>query len=85
MKINVDIECTPQEARTFFGLPNVEPLQQAVMDEVQAKIMQNLQALDAENLMKTWLPAGIQGFEQLQKFFWKSAGLATGADKAGKD
>ena len=26
--------------------------------------------MDAEALFKTWLPAQMQGFEQMQKFFW---------------
>ena len=31
MKIKIDIDCTPQEARAFFGLPHVEPMQEAVL------------------------------------------------------
>ncbi|MBO0332754.1 hypothetical protein J0X12_03955 [Sneathiella sp. CAU 1612] len=70
MKITVDIDCTPQEARTFLGLPEVEKMQEAVMKELQAKMLENIANLDPENMMKTWLPAGIQGFEQMQKMFW---------------
>jgi hypothetical protein len=70
MKINVDIECTPQEARTFFGLPDVEKMQEAVMKELQAKMLENINNLDPENMMKTWLPAGMQGLEQMQKMFF---------------
>ncbi len=25
MKVSVDIDCTPEELRTFFGLPDVQP------------------------------------------------------------
>ncbi|MCR9212809.1 MAG: DUF6489 family protein [Proteobacteria bacterium] len=70
MKINVDIECTPQEARTFFGLPDVQPMQEAVMKELQAKMLDNINNLDPENMMKTWFPAGMQGLEQMQKMFF---------------
>ncbi len=70
MKITVDIDCTPQEARTFLGLPEVERMQEAVMKELQAKMLENIANLDPENMMKTWLPAGVQGFEQMQKMFW---------------
>ena len=28
MKVNVEIDCTPEEARAFFGLPDVAPLQE---------------------------------------------------------
>ncbi|MZR29792.1 DUF6489 family protein [Sneathiella litorea] len=70
MKITVDIDCTPQEARTFLGLPEVEKMQEVVMKELQAKMLENITNLDPENMMKTWLPAGMQGFDQMQKIFW---------------
>ncbi|MCC3303971.1 DUF6489 family protein [Sneathiella sp. HT1-7] len=70
MKITVDIDCTPQEARSFLGLPEVEKMQEAVMKELQAKMLENIANLDPENMMKTWLPAGVQGLEQMQKMFW---------------
>jgi len=72
MKINVDIECTPEEARKFFGLPDVEPMQQALMQEMQKKMMENISGLDAENMMKNWLPASMKGFDQMQNMFWNS-------------
>ncbi|PHQ66717.1 MAG: hypothetical protein COB93_11675 [Sneathiella sp.] len=78
MKINVDIDCTPQEARTFFGLPDVQPMQEAVMKELQSKMLENVNGLDPENMMKTWLPAGMQGMEQMQKMFFQQL---AGGDK----
>lgn len=70
MKITVDVDCTPEEARQFFGLPNVKPMQDAMMQEIQDRMMTNLQAMDAETMFKTWLPAQMQGLDQMQKFFW---------------
>ena len=35
MKVNIEIDCTPVEARQFFGLPNVEPIQAAVMQQLE--------------------------------------------------
>ena len=34
MKINVEIDCTPEEARAFLGLPDVSPMQERLMKEV---------------------------------------------------
>ncbi|WP_019645114.1 DUF6489 family protein [Novispirillum itersonii] len=70
MKISVDIDCTPEEARDFLGLPDVKPMQDAMMNEIQKQMTANLQAMDPETLFKTWLPAQVQGLEQMQKFFW---------------
>lgn len=76
MKINVDIECSPEEARAFFGLPNVVPMQDAVMQEVQDRVMASMKGTDAETLLKTWMPAGVAGLEQMQKMFWQAFGQA---------
>ncbi len=71
MKINVDIDCTPEEARTFFGLPEVKPLQDALMKEMEERMRQSLAGMDTDTLWRTWFPAGVQGMEQLQKMFWQ--------------
>ncbi len=77
MKISVDIDCTPDEARAFLGLPDVAPLQKAVMEDVQKRVMDNLSAMDPETLISTWIPAGMQGFEQMQKMFWSQMTAGT--------
>lgn len=77
MKISVDVDCTPEEARAFLGLPDVGPLQKAVMEDVQKRVMDNLSAMDPETLLSTWIPAGMQGFEQMQKMFWSQMTAGT--------
>jgi hypothetical protein len=79
MKISIDIDCTPDEARRFLGLPDVAPMQEALMAQVQERMEANLKALEPEALFQTWLPASIQGFEQLQKMFWSQMGGAPGS------
>ena len=69
MKISFDIDCTPEELRGFFGLPDVKPLQEQLLQEVEAQMRSNLKSLDPETMLKTWLPAGLKGFEQLQEMF----------------
>ena len=80
MKITIDIDCTPDEARHFLGLPDVKPMQDAMMQEIQDRLTANLHAMDPETMLKTWLPAGIQGMEQLQKMFWTQLASAMGQD-----
>jgi len=76
MKIIFDIDCTPEEARSFLGLPDVRPMQQAMMQEVETRMRANLAAMDPESLFKTWLPASLQGFEQMQQMFFSQMGKA---------
>lgn len=77
MKISIDIDCTPEEARDFLGLPDVKPMQDALLDEIQAQMMNNVKAMDPETMFKTWLPAQVQGLEQMQKFFWSQFAKGT--------
>jgi Family of unknown function (DUF6489) len=74
MKFKVDIDCTPEEARAFFGLPDVKPLHDALMPEVEERLRASLKAMDPEAMLKTWLPATLKGFEQLQEMFFAQFG-----------
>ena len=69
MKIKLDIDCTPEEVREFFGLPRVKPVQEELLKEVQERLRANIKAMDPEAMLKTWLPATLKGFEQLQEMF----------------
>ena len=62
MKISIDVDCTPEEARRFMGLPDVAPVQSAVMEEIQKRMMEGLAAMEPEQIMKVWLPTGIKGW-----------------------
>jgi len=85
MKFTVDVDCTPEEARAFLGLPDVAPMQQALMQEVEDRMRANLKAMDPEALFKAWLPTGVPGgmevMEQMQKAFFSQFGA--GAPKKG--
>ena len=68
MKINITVDCTPEEARSFFGLPDVKPMQDQLLSDLQERLRKNIQAMDPETMLRTWLPATIKGFEQWQSF-----------------
>lgn len=74
MKVTFNIECTPQEARAFFGMPDVAPMQERMMAELEKKLQENIRSLDPETMIKTWLPATIQGWGEVQKIFWEQMG-----------
>ena len=69
MKVTVDVECTPEEARAFLGLPDVKPMQEQLMREVQERMAANIRAMEPEAMLRTWLPATLKGFEQMQDIF----------------
>ncbi len=69
MKINIEIDCTPQEARAFLGLPHVEPMQEALVARMQERLAQYLDAVEPDALMNAWLPGGMKGLAALQEQF----------------
>jgi Family of unknown function (DUF6489) len=67
VKITVNVDCTPEEARAFLGLPDVKPMQEQLMRDVQERMAANIRAMEPEAILRTWLPATMKGFEQLQE------------------
>lgn len=80
MKISIDIECSPEEARQFFGFPDVRELQQAAMATVQERMTEQVKSMDPEALMHAWLPTGLRDWDGLRKAFMQGF-----AGRAGKD
>ncbi len=69
MKITAEVDCSPEEARAFLGLPDVRPLQEELMGEIRDRMRAGIGAMRPEEIMKMWLPASVKGFEQMQEFF----------------
>ena len=69
MKVTIDIDCTPQEARTFLGLPDVEPMQKAVMAEIERRMTSEIEKFGPEHIMKSWVPMLMQGASWLPDMF----------------
>ncbi len=83
MKVTVNVDCTPEEARAFIGLPNIAPLQERMMKEMENRMAENLQKLDPETFMKTWLPLSMEGWGEMQKMFWSQMQMGMGNPATG--
>jgi hypothetical protein len=81
MKFNIDIECSPEEARACLGLPDVEEFQKKMMAQIQEQVGALVAAMDAEALMKTWLPMGTEAWATFQEAFTRGFGK-TSPDKS---
>lgn len=84
MKITVDIDCTPEEARSFLGLPPVQAMQEALVARLQERLAQSLDAADPESLIKLWWPEGVQGLAQMQERFLRQWMAGAGRAKEAK-
>ena len=78
MKISFDIDCTPEEARRFFGLPDVSPVNDAFVKELTKRVGEMAQEMDAGKLMEQWMSAGVQGIGDIQEAFMEQFAKAQG-------
>ena len=70
MKVTVEIDCTPDEARQFFGLPDLKPLQATVLAQVEKQMLEATTAFSSpEALLRTWLSLLPQGTDQMREMF----------------
>ena len=79
MKITMNIECSPEEARRFFGLPDVAPLQEELLRAYRDQMMENISSQDPDMMMKSWMSGSDSGMEEMQKAFWSQFGSQFGA------
>ena len=67
MKVTVEVDCTPEEARAFLGLPDVAPLNDHLVAEMQRRMSENIAAMQPDELMKSWTSYGLQAQDQFRK------------------
>lgn len=84
MKVSFDIDCTPEEARRFLGLPDVAPVNEAVVGELTKRAAEMAQNMDAEKMMEQWMTAGVQGLGDMQKAFMDQFAKAQGKSGSGE-
>ncbi len=79
MKLNLEVECTPQEARAFLGLPDVSGLNEHMVREIKNRMDANMALVAPEELMKSWMAFGGQATEQFRKLMTAAATGAAGS------
>lgn len=67
MKVILEVDCTPAEARAFLGLPDVESLNDQLVSEMKRRMDENMAAMQPDELMKTWTSFGLQAQDQFRK------------------
>ncbi len=76
MKVRLEVDCSPQEARTFLGLPDVTGLNDHLVQEMKGRIDANMALMAPEEMMKSWMSFGGQATEHFRKLL---TAAATGA------
>ncbi len=73
MKVRMEVDLTPDEARRLMGLPDLAAMQSRLVAEFERRMTTAMENSEPEAIMKQWFSLGSQGLEQLQRFVWDSA------------
>ncbi|HEX8379805.1 MAG TPA: DUF6489 family protein [Allosphingosinicella sp.] len=77
MKISVDVDCTPEEARRFLGFPDLTPVHEAYVQRLTKVASEGLTAESAAEMMRSWGPMNEAGMAM-----WRSMLEGMGGKKA---
>lgn len=70
MKIHIEVDVTPRELREFFGLPDLQPMQDELIQKIRENMLKGVEGFDPASLMRPFLPEHLRSLEALQKSFW---------------
>lgn len=81
MKVTVNVDCTPEEARSFLGLPDVSPIHEKYV-QIMLETMNGAASLEQmETLFKSFSPMGDAGMRLFQQMMQIGLG---GSEKSAK-
>lgn len=82
MKISIDVEVSPEEARRFFGLPDVAPIQEHLIKRVQDQVDAASDPAYLGKLASQLVVGGVQSMDAMQKSFFELMGGAAAGKSA---
>ncbi len=74
MKVTVDVDCTPEEARRFLGLPDLTPVHQAYVERMTRLAAEGLTGEQLGDLIKSWGTTGEAGLALWRRMFEQAGG-----------
>lgn len=82
MKVTVDVDCTPAEARSFLGLPDVTPIHDKYIKTMLDGFDGVANVEQMETLFKSFSPMGDAGMRLFQQMMNMGlAGMSSGDKK----
>lgn len=85
MKVNVEVDCTPEEMRRFLGLPDVSDLNKSYIDTMQQTMAGETNMEQVQKIMKNVAPMGEMGLRFFQTIMENAAASGMGKSHSDKD
>jgi hypothetical protein len=74
MKVTVNVDCTPEEARRFLGLPDLSPVHQAYVEKLQRAVGEGVTPDMVSDMMRSWGPMTEAGMSVWRQMFEQMSG-----------
>lgn len=85
MKMNIEVDCTPEEVRRLLGLPDLTPLHALYLARVEKLMDQGITPDIVEGMIKNWAPMGEAGMGLVQSLLGQLGGSILGGGKKASD
>jgi hypothetical protein len=77
MKLTIEVDCTPEEARRFMGLPDVTAINEHLVNEMKGRIDSNMSMMSPDEMMKNWMAFGSGAQDHFRKLMEIGMSAAT--------
>lgn len=74
MKVTIDVDLTPEEARTLMGLPDLAPLHAIYVGKMEEVMTSGITPDMMEGMVRNWVPMGEAGMNLVQGLIGQFAG-----------
>lgn len=83
MKVNVEVDCSPEEARRFLGLPDVTRANDVYVDALTQALQGGGNFEQMQDIAKQVAPMGQMGLKLFQQLMESGAAMAMSGGGAG--
>lgn len=80
MKVNLELDLTPEELRRLFGLPDVSPINDMLVEKLGEQVEKGLDGTLLKNVAQSMVKGGVMGFEAYQSFLGSVFKMSRGRD-----
>ncbi len=81
MKLNIEVDCTPEEARRLMGLPDLSEVHDVYLEKVKTVADKGLTPDMVQGMIRNWVPMGDQSMDFVKALM---GGLAGGGEQEKK-
>ncbi len=81
MKFSIEIDATPKEVRETLGLPDIQAVQERVIERIEERVMASVDEYDPAKLLTMFVPEGVRFLDGLQKTIFDGISPLVGKSK----